>query len=275
MRVLLVIGWLLILSGCAGLGGVNDGGPSRPVDVSAVEDAVPRFEKRTRAGNKSPYTVFGKTYTVMPSSKGFTQRGNASWYGTKFHGNTTSNGEIYDMYAMTAAHKSLPIPSYVKVTNLDNGRSVVVRVNDRGPFHAGRIIDLSYAGAVKLGFINKGTAPVKIETVGPGDRIAKVNSPPVVQSQVLSSAVAKPKAQGYNLPPNTFLQAGAFSNKNSADSVRSKISQLTSVPANVVESQTDNLFRVRVGPIDNNVSLMNLRELLRANKLPATHVVYD
>jgi rare lipoprotein A len=275
MRGLVVVGLLLGLSGCTGLGGVSDGGPKRPVDVSGVADAVPRVEKRTRAGNKSSYTVFGKTYTVLSSSKGFTERGDASWYGTKFHGNTTANGEIYNMYAMTAAHKSLPIPSYVKVTNLDNGRSVVVRVNDRGPFHAGRIIDLSYAAAAKLGYVNKGTAPVEIETVGPGDQLDKGHSLTDSNPRIVPAENSKPKTEGYTLPPNTFLQAGAFSNKNSADSVHTEISKLTSVPASVVESKIDNLFRVRLGPINNNVILMNLRELLRTNKLPETHVVYN
>jgi len=146
-----------LMAACASKPSFNeqrDSAPINPRDVSAVKDAVPAPVRRTIAGNKSPYTVLGKTYTLLPESRGYKEQGLASWYGQKFHGRNTSNGEVYDMYAMTAAHKTLPIPSYVKVTNLDNGRSIVVRVNDRGPFHTDRIIDLSYAGAVKLDFLN-------------------------------------------------------------------------------------------------------------------------
>jgi len=120
----------------------KDRGPTQAMDVDHIPDAIPRYEPRTIAGNKSPYTVLGKTYRVLPDSTGYSEQGIASWYGEKFHGRNTSNGEIYDMYGMTAAHKTLLIPSFVRVTNLDNGKSIIVRVNDRGPFHDNRIIDL-------------------------------------------------------------------------------------------------------------------------------------
>jgi len=157
-RVLCVFIFAGLMAACASKPSFNeqlDSAPAKPRDVSAVKNAVPVAVKRTIAGNKSPYTVLGKTYTLLAESRGYKEQGLASWYGQKFHGRNTSNGEVYDMYAMTAAHKTLPIPSYVKVTNLDNGRSIVVKVNDRGPFHEGRIIDLSYAGAVKLDFLNR------------------------------------------------------------------------------------------------------------------------
>ncbi|MES9903121.1 MAG: septal ring lytic transglycosylase RlpA family protein, partial [Sedimenticola sp.] len=129
----------------------NDSAPTRRLDPNSIADAVPRAERRSRRGNADSYVVLGKRYHVMANSDGFSQRGIASWYGTKFHGRTTSSGEVYDMYAMTAAHKSLPLPTYVEVTNLNNGRHTIVKVNDRGPFHNNRIIDLSYAAATKLG----------------------------------------------------------------------------------------------------------------------------
>lgn len=146
---------------------VKDYGPDSVVDVSHVKNAVPVEEPLSRGGNRSRYEVLGKHYSVMKSSAGYKERGGASWYGKKFHGYLTANGEKYDMYGMSAAHKSLPIPTFVKVTNLANNRHVIVRVNDRGPFHKGRIIDLSYAAASKLGMLNKGTAQVEVEAIDP------------------------------------------------------------------------------------------------------------
>lgn len=143
----------------------QDRGPSQHKDMSQVADAVPQVEAHSRGGNKSTYEVWGKQYHVMPSSVGFTQQGMASWYGEKFHGHLTSNGETYDMYAMTAAHKNLPLPTFARVTNLENGKAVIVRVNDRGPFHGDRIIDLSYAAASKLGYRKKGVAKVLVEAI--------------------------------------------------------------------------------------------------------------
>jgi rare lipoprotein A len=145
----------------------DDGpGPSPPRNVEAIEDAKPRAEPLHRNAN-NPYTVFGRQYVPAKAVRPFKQRGTASWYGKKFHGQRTSGGEIYDMYKMTAAHPTLPIPSYARVTHLGSGKSAIVRINDRGPFHAGRIIDLSYAAAAKLGFVNTGNAPVEIEAILP------------------------------------------------------------------------------------------------------------
>lgn len=142
----------------------QDAAPVNPQSVAHVEDAKPRYEPYSRGGNKD-YSVFGQSYKINKNTVGFRQVGYASWYGMKFHGHKTSNGEIYDMYSMTAAHKTLPLPSYVKVTNLDNGKTAVVRINDRGPFHTGRIIDLSYAAAYKLGVLETGTARVEIDAI--------------------------------------------------------------------------------------------------------------
>ena len=144
-----------------------DAYPQDPPDVSLVPDAEPRIEPLSRAGNRPTYEVWDKTYHVLPDSRGYVKEGTASWYGEKFHGYATSNGEIYDMYKMSAAHRSLPLPTFARVTNLDNGESVVVRVNDRGPFHSEREIDLSYAAAYQLGFTDAGTGRVKVEAIDP------------------------------------------------------------------------------------------------------------
>ena len=142
-----------------------DGPPARKVNVASIPNATPKQEPLSRYGNPPSYHVRGKRYSVMREARGYKQRGVASWYGTKFHKHRTSSGEPYDLYAMTAAHKSLPLPSYVKVTNLENGREIVVRVSDRGPFHDNRIIDLSYVAAKKLGIVGRGTGLVEIETI--------------------------------------------------------------------------------------------------------------
>jgi rare lipoprotein A len=152
---------------------IQDSAPDEVVDVDAIPEPEVKVEPRSRVGNRS-YAVLGKRYQIRDSAEGYVEEGMASFYGKKFHGRLTSNQEVYDMYTFSAAHKSLPLPSYVRVTNLANGKSVVVRVNDRGPFHAGRIIDLSYAAATKLGFIKQGTARVEVRalTAG-GDRAAR------------------------------------------------------------------------------------------------------
>jgi rare lipoprotein A len=147
---------------------IADSVPDTIPDVDAIPEPEVKAEPRSRVGNRS-YAVLGKRYSIRDSAEGYVEQGMASFYGKKFHGRLTSNQEVYDMYAFTAAHKSLPLPSYVRVTNLANGKSVVVRVNDRGPFHAGRIIDLSYAAATKLGFVHQGTARVEVRALSPGE----------------------------------------------------------------------------------------------------------
>ncbi|MFY0990365.1 septal ring lytic transglycosylase RlpA family protein [Halomonas sp. C05BenzN] len=193
---------LLLLAGCAGGGGTPSDGertataravvpadgerytmagdayPQEPPDVSRVPDATPRIEPPSRGGNRPTYEVWGKTYRVLPDARGYARQGTASWYGEKFHGYATSNGEIYDMYKMSAAHRSLPLPSYVRVTSLENGNSVIVRVNDRGPFHSDREIDLSYAAAARLDILDRGTGPVKVEAIDVERWIAENGSVP-------------------------------------------------------------------------------------------------
>ena len=171
MRNCLLTLSILLLTACSNLDN-KDGAPSGVMlkstsEVMLIPDAIPKVEPRSRYGNPQSYVVFGKRYAVLKSADGYRKRGIASWYGTKFHGKRTSSGEPYDMYAMTAAHKSLPLPSYVRVTNLKNKRSVVVKVNDRGPFHENRIIDLSYAAAIKLGISDGGTGVVQVTVIDP------------------------------------------------------------------------------------------------------------
>ena len=219
---------VLLLAGCAGDkkkdSAAGDGPSSRSISADDVHDAVPKDEPLARYGNHSPYTVLGKTYTVLASSKGYHERGMASWYGTKFHGRRTSSGEPYDMHLATAAHKSLPLPSYVKVTNLDNGRKMIVRVNDRGPFHEGRIIDLSYAAAVKLGVDKTGTARVDVRAID-------------VKTSGKSS---KKVADG------TFLQVGAFSKRRTAKELAGKMEDARLKPVSVRKSR--GLYKVWIGP---------------------------
>lgn len=267
---LLALAALLLVS-CGG--GVKDGAPPRDVDVSQIPDAVPRFEPITRAGNKSPYVVFGKKYYVLPTFKNYRAQGLASWYGTKFHGNSTSNGEPYNMYAMTAAHKTLPIPCYVQVTNLENGRRVIVRVNDRGPFHDDRIIDLSYAAAKKLGVHDAGTARVEVVAIDPANyqrntveapRIASAGpKPPVTSDPVTGSGSA-------------FLQVGAFSSQDAAESYRQRASRGTGYPVEVKEEYRGGktLFKVLVGPFASHSHLLAAKDVLKLRENLPSFVVY-
>jgi rare lipoprotein A len=204
--------------------------PPASMDISSIPDAVPRAEPKSARGNPAFYTVLGKRYFVLPTANGYVERGVASWYGPGFHAKSTSNGERYDMYAMSAAHTTLPLPAYVKVTNLQNGRSVIVRVNDRGPFKDGRIIDLSYTAASKLGMLRDGTAFVEVRHI-----------PPTVQA---NEAVTPPAG-------SLFVQAGAFGTEANAAKL---VAQLRSqgvtnavVRADQVNGQT--MYRVRVGPV--------------------------
>ncbi len=194
---------------------------------------------RSKLGNPSSYIVFGKRYHVLDSADGFVQRGIASWYGTKFHGRSTSSGEIYNMHAMTAAHKTLPIPVYVEVKNLDNGRSMVVRVNDRGPFIDGRVIDLSYAAARKLGVDGPGTANVEIRTVGVGP------------SQPKSVVRTIPLAKEFEQNALLFIQMGSFSSHDNATKLVQNLVDANESTAQISNLQTSDgvLYRVWVGPL--------------------------
>jgi len=186
--------------------GVPDRGPPVRVAVDHLPEPVPRREPRARHGNMPSYTVLGRTFRVMDSADGFVERGIASWYGYKFHGRHTSSRELYDMCAFTAAHRNLPLPSYVRVTHLETGRSVVVRVNDRGPFHADRVIDLSYAAARRIGMVEAGTAPVEVRVLkGPYPRFADARPDPRIPGR--SPVAAGPQV----------VQVGAFADRLNAE----------------------------------------------------------
>jgi rare lipoprotein A len=206
----------------------QDRAPDVALAYEDIQKTTPRKEPLSRHGNKSPYTVNGKTYQIMASAEGYREKGIASWYGAKFHGHSTSNGEIFDMNKISAAHKTLPLPTWVRVTNLDTGKSIDVRVNDRGPFHGGRIIDLSYAAAVKLGFQDKGTAQVLVETLAGND---------------LDTA-------------SYYVQLGAFSQKDSANKVKKSVAAQISDKVAVYKGE---LYLVRVGPVkyDRALQLQN------------------
>ncbi|WP_052417454.1 septal ring lytic transglycosylase RlpA family protein [Cellvibrio mixtus] len=244
----------------------KDFGPSEDVDLSHIPDAVPRLEVRTRAGNKNPYTVLGKTYHLIKDETSYKERGYASWYGNKFNGYHTSNGELYDMYAMTGAHKTLPIPSYVRVTNLDNGKSVVVRINDRGPFHQGRIVDLSYAAAQRIGIHKTGTGRVEVEIALPGD------APPIPRRA--DNTIAKPVESA--LPPGTFLQLGAFGNKKSAQDFAATLGTKLTFPVIISSAASPKeIHRVRLGPFKDAKNLQMARDQLARLNIFEAHVVYQ
>lgn len=255
-----IAGLVIALGGCGGLPGPGfpgeQDGPGEHRDVSHVPDAVPRVEPLSRGGNPQTYVVLGKRYRTLPSSSGFVERGIASWYGRKFHGRYTSNGERYDMYSMSAAHKRLPIPTYLEVTNLENGRKVVVRVNDRGPFHENRIIDLSYAAASRIGMLGKGTALVEIRAIDPaaprtGQRTRVASTlVPQVQPPAPTQTVQAP-APPVPAAPRIYLQAGAFSNSDNAERMRQRLVQGLANNVRVVPVAAANgpVHRVQVGPL--------------------------
>ncbi len=265
--------WILfvavLLSACNTVPKIEKDGAGKAIDTSVIPNAKPKSEPITNAGNKSPYEVFGKTYWVLPSSKGYKATGIASWYGTKFHGRLTSNGEVYNMYGMTAAHKSLPIPSYARVTNIENGSSVVVRINDRGPFHGARLIDLSYVAAMKLGYADKGTAKVLIEVIDTPVHPQTLANPPLI-AQVAAKTPVKSKTP-YKPKPKTssavvvgsgnYLQVGAFKDVALANELQGKIRGLTSKP--IVVRNQDNLFKLWIGPISDNLELLTIKAMLK------------
>lgn len=228
----------------------QDRAPAGNFDVSGLQDAVPRFEAPRRAGNKSPYEVWGERYRVLDSNEGYVARGIASWYGEKFHGHKTSNGETFNMYAMSAAHKSLRIPSYARVTNLDNGRSVIVRVNDRGPFHDDRLIDLSYAAAKKLGYQGRGTARVEVAAISvrPDGAMTIAGEPwqgPSANTPATTQATAAiGSGEGH------FVQLASFGSRSPAEQLLARVQAATEDPARVraITTGEGRFHRVQVGP---------------------------
>ncbi len=209
-----------------------DGPPARSIQAATISDAIPRHEPYSKYGNPRSYKVMGRRYYTLTTHEGYVQQGVASWYGRKFHGRNTASGERYNMYAMTAAHKTLPLPTYARVTNLSNGRSVVVKINDRGPFHDNRLIDLSYVAADKLGIVKDGTAMVEVKAI----------------TTQKSPKQAKPP------PPNAglYIQVGAFSNRLSAEQLQSRLKNIpTYVHVSESSHEDHTVYRVRAGPFAN------------------------
>ncbi len=258
----------LVLAGCSSTPSSRydhkyDSAPDRDVDVSKIPDAIPRHESRSKYGNPDSYVVNGRRYHVMDDAHGYVERGVASWYGKKFHGHRTSSGETYDMYAMTAAHKQLPLPAYVRVTNLENRRSVVVRVNDRGPFHANRIIDLSYAAAKKLGISAKGTGMVEVRIIQPGAK------PPAVKQ---SPARSQPQQAEFQL----YLQVGAFVSRHNAEQLQQKLrNRFTQLNVQSGYNAENNIYRVRIGPLASVAEADRLAEALSSQGFATPHIVVD
>lgn len=318
----------VLLAGCAGGGGAQPDGqrsasastgsgeryalsgdayPEDPPDVSEIPDAEPRVEAPSRGGNRSPYQVWGKTYRVLADARGYERQGTASWYGEKFHGYATSNGEIYDMYKMSAAHRSLPLPSYARVTSLDSGRSVIVRVNDRGPFHSDREIDLSYAAAARLGFLERGTGRVKVETIDPETWLAenRTLTPSAAEAgQARESdwqrAVAAPAQEGDSLPrarsaaqrpedghraerrpaegrpPERrpiYLQVAALGSADSARELKTELERELSHPVRVASDT--GMHRVQVGPLAHASQVEPARDELRRAGFDQAFIVKD
>ncbi|MFT5930004.1 MAG: rare lipoprotein A [Oceanospirillaceae bacterium] len=265
----------------------QDLGPKQHRDMSKAPDAVPQIEPLSRGGNKSTYEVWGKSYSVMASSLGFKQRGLASWYGQKFHGHLTSNGETYDMYAMSAAHKSLPLPTYARITNLANNKVVIVRVNDRGPFHGDRVIDLSYAAASKLDYRKTGVAQVLVEAIDArqwsleleknirkqrsGGSISSSQSDVNTSTQFASKPVVQAQAssrdeirQQYKRVADYYVQVAAVSQIGSALLLRNTLEQELRRSNVFVEQASDraDLFRVLIGPVTDANSAVTLIQQL-------------
>lgn len=248
---------LLITVGCSSNYGryqqKNDSTPTRIPSATELRDATPRAENKSRGGNKQYYQVRGKHYQVLNSADNFKQTGIASWYGKKFHGHLTSNGEIYNMYGMSAAHKNLPLPTYVKVTNNDNKKTVIVRVNDRGPFHPNRIIDLSYSAAYKLDMLKTGTANVTIEAITYNEN----NQPKVI---VNNSTLTK-----------NYIQVFATRNKSIADKTAKAITSL--FQQSVINRKKQGIYKVQVGPFEEQDDLDNILQQLKVNGYPSAFKV--
>lgn len=265
----------VLLAGCGTMRGGgyyrNDGPPKRPrVDVSTIPDPIPRPEPLSESGN-DPYIALGKTYYPLREAQNYRERGIASWYGKKFHGKRTSSGEPYNMYAMTAAHRTLPLPSYVRVRNLANGHAVIVRVNDRGPFLHNRLIDLSYAAALKLGIVSTGTGVVEVEALA-----AEPNAAVPVSVKEIDSDLHSPNPNPARFP-RLYMQVGAFRNWQNAAALRSRLSEARFGAVFIQSDVREDVrfYRVRVGPIASVADSDALIERALRYGLTDAHIVVE
>ena len=242
----------------------GDGPPRYDVDVSRIRNPVPKPEPLAKYGNMASYKVFGKRYYTLKSSKAFEQTGTASWYGTQFHEKRTSSGEKYDMLGMTAAHKSLPLPTYVEVTNLANHKRIIVKVNDRGPFSSNRIIDLSYVAAKKLGMLSRGTAKVRIKALNPYTYTEKAAKAVVNKIKRARPAFANNQSMR-DTRRYTYLQAGAFSNKSYAEKLKTQLASKLAYPVRIAYPKINGkLYRVQIGPIHDTASEQKIAKRLKS-----------
>lgn len=265
MKALALLLVTLVLVGCSSMVPEPGDGPGRVIDdPMAIPDAVPQDAPRSRYGNPESYEVFGKRYRVMDTAAGHRERGIASWYGSKFHGRRTSSGEPYDMYAMTAAHKHLPLPTWVEVRHLGNGRRIVVKVNDRGPFADKRIIDLSYAAAAKLGMLGTGTAPVEIRTVTPDE-------PAPARARTVAARADDDGAAGDQ--PAYWIQLAAFSQAANARQLANELNGAGLSAAPRIHRGDDGLHRVRVGPLPDVAAVDRLSAELQRARFSPGHVI--
>ena len=262
--MLLVISSCLVACSNLKTGVQTDDAPDNPRDVSDVPNAVPQNEPLSRYGNPESYKVYGKTYYTLPSSKDYKERGTASWYGTKFHGKRTSSGEPYNLYAMTAAHKTLPLPTYVEVTNLKNGRSVIVKVNDRGPFHDDRLIDLSYTAAAKLDILPYGTGQVEVRAID--------TEQSVKTAMLTDTAAATATAQENQ---TLYLQVGAFSSRDNARRMQADLLSQNIGAVRIVEVTTDagTFFKVQVGPLASHMEANRVTQELKTLGISNSHSI--
>jgi len=272
---------VLIMLGSCGGRDIKDSPPGGSVSIPDLPgDAIPRPEAHSRYGNGPVYEVLGKRYTVMPSGAGYSERGVASWYGQKFHGRLTSNRETYNMYAMTAAHKTLPLPTYVRVRNLRNNTNIIVRVNDRGPFVSNRIIDLSYAAALKLDMVGDGTSLVEITAITfddpPGDHPTRqpMTPQPVRQSAPPTVDPTPPPTMDAN---KIYVQVGAFGSRENAERRSSALSavHIANVFIHADTSASPTLYRVRIGPIHDVIQYDVIVEELENIGIPDPYLITE
>ncbi len=255
----------LLINGCASFWPVEeekDAAPTGNIDWATVKPVTPKYEPRSRYGNPVSYEQDGKTYHILETANNYKSRGVASWYGTKFHGRRTSSGETYDMLKMTAAHKTLPIPCYAKVTNLDNGKFIIVKINDRGPFRKNRIIDLSYAAAHQLDMTEKGTANVEVETIS------------FEPSGNSTTGLYETREQALK---KRFVQVGAYANHQRAQKLAKVLDREIKLPVNItsIERAGRKLYRVRIGPIPTPELAQELLNTLDIRELGKPKVVYQ
>ncbi len=255
VSVIFILFLMVLLSSCSHVHR-KDGPPDFYVDETKIPNAVPKVEPLAKFGNMPSYSVFGKRYYTLRSSKNYDEIGIASWYGTQFHAQRTSSGERYDMLSMTAAHKTLPLPTYVEVTNLKNNRKVIVKVNDRGPFMQNRLIDLSYVAAKKLGMLGHGTALVEVKAIDPTTYNKPVNKPMMIASKKPTSS-----SNWHNKSAQTmYLQVGAFRSRSNAEKLQQRLIALLDAPVKISNGK---LYRVKVGPIKDVATAKRITQRLK------------